>query len=196
VYTVRGRTAGGRADFRIEEMDLATGGVSRLIAWGVDPSVSVDGKQIVWDQIDPDSQGESLTVANSDLSAIRVLVTPQSKLALFNSQVFSPDGTKVAFAAVDLGSALPGGGLPARGASAAVLHPFAQDVWLVNTDGSGLRRLAEIAENMPSLTWSGDGSSLYALGPSALWQINPATGQADQVGPGVAPAQISWLSGP
>jgi hypothetical protein len=196
LYTVRGRTAGGRADFRIEKIDLSGGQRARFIDWGVDPATSKDGKKLVWDQIDPDSQAEALMVANVDLSGRKSLVDATSKLALFSSQVFSPDGTKIAFAAVDLNQ-ITGGALPLgrRGAAVAAQHPYAQDVWIVNTDGSGLRRLAEIAENMPSLTWSGDGSVLYALGASALWKIDPNSGKADEIALGIPQAQIVWLSG-
>ncbi len=147
-------------------------------------------------EIDPDSQQESLTVAGIDLKDKKALVTATSKLALFNSQVFSPDGKQVAFAAVDLSSIGPGGRLPGPGAGAAfAAHPFAQDVWIVNTDGTGLRRLAEIAENMPSLSWSGDGSAIYALGPGAFWKIDPVTGKSEQIAQGIPLGQIVWLSG-
>jgi Tol biopolymer transport system component len=197
LYTVRGRTAGGRADFRIEKIDISTGKITRFLDWGVDPATSKDGKKVVWDQIDPDSQAEALMVANVDLSARKTLVDATSKLSLFSSQVFSPDATKVAFAAVDLNQ-ITGGALPLGrlGAAVAVQHPYAQDVWVVNSDGTGLRRLAEIAENMPSLTWSGDGSVLYALGASALWRIDPDSGKADEIALGIPQAQIVWLSGP
>jgi Tol biopolymer transport system component len=196
LYTVRGRTDNGRADFRIERMDLSTKKSSRFIEWGVDPAISKDGQKVVWDQIDPDSQQEALTVAGIDLQSRKVLVDAKSKLSLFSSQVFSPDGTKIAFAAVDLNSLAPGGSLPLSHASGVfAAHPFAQDVWIVNTDGTGLRRLAEIAENMPSISWSGDGSTVYALGPSALWKIDAATGQADQIAQGIPLGQIVWLSG-
>jgi hypothetical protein len=84
------------------------------------------------------------------------------------------------------------GGLKSYASS---LHPFAQDVWVVNSDGGGLLRLAEIAENMPSLTWSGDGATIYVLGPVATWRIAVASGAAEEIGPGIALAQIVWIGG-
>ncbi len=113
LYTVRGRSDAGRADFRIERMDIASGKSSRFIDWGVDPAISKDRQKVVWDQIDPDSQRETLTVAGLDLNDKTALVTPTSKLALFTSQVFSPDGKQVAFAAVDISSISPAGAFPA-----------------------------------------------------------------------------------
>jgi Tol biopolymer transport system component len=197
IFTVRGRTAGGRADFRIEKVGIDGGQRTRFVDGGVDPAVSRDGKEIVWDQIDLATQAETLTIASADLQNKKVLASQADKITLFGSKAFSPDGTRIAFTAVDFSSISGGGSLPLghAGASYSLVHPYAQDVWIVNSDGTGLHRLAEIAENMPSLAWSGDGSTIYALGPSAFWRIDAAAGTADQVGLGMAPAQIAWLPG-
>lgn len=196
LYTYRGRTADGVADLHIDRLDLSSGRTSRFIENGVDAAVSNDGTEIVYVAVDPLTQEESLAVASAVIGDRQILVTAENNLALFSSAVFSPDGSTIAFAAVDLSAPLPGGrpAIPtASGAYAA--HPFAQDVWTINADGSGLRRLAEIAENMPSLTWSGDGKALYALGPGSLWRIDPTTGRAEQIAPGIPLGQIVWLSG-
>jgi hypothetical protein len=74
-------------------------------------------------------------------------------------------------------------------------HPFAQDVWLVNRDGSGLKRLGETAENMPSISWAGDGSRLYVIGPGYLWRVDPVAGTAEQVRETGDRAWIVWLDG-
>lgn len=198
LYTYRGRGAGGSgSDVRIERLDVKTGKSVRFIDSAVDPSVSRDGKWVVYVGVDPATQEEALLLASLDLSVKRTLVAASGKLALFSSQVFSPDGSKVAFAAIDLEQLQPGGlSAPGRLGVYAAPHPFAGDVWVVNADGSGLKRLAEIAENMPSLTWSGDGSTVYALGGGAWWKIDAATGLAEQMAAGIPQAQIVWLSGP
>ena len=195
LYTVRGRGQGGGTDFRIERLDLTTGKTSRFIDGGVDPATSRDGRKVAWNEIDPVSRAEALTVASVSLGDAKILADTSNKLTLFSSQVFSPDGTKVAFAAVDM-SSITGGSLPAGRGALSASHPFAQDVWIVNADGTGLRRLAEIAENMPSLSWSGDGGALYALGSQAFWQIDPVSGKTTQIAQGNPQAQIVWLSGP
>ena len=68
-----------------------------------------------------------------------------------------------------------------------------EDVWIVNSDGTGLKRLAEIAENQPSLAWTSDGSTLFAVGATAFWKIDAASGKAQQAGSGVPLGQIIWL---
>jgi Tol biopolymer transport system component len=72
-------------------------------------------------------------------------------------------------------------------------HPFAQDVWLVNPDGSNLRRLTELADNQPSIDWSADGATIYALGATGFWRIDAATGAREPVGFAAALGQIRWL---
>ena len=197
LYTYRGRDATGAADFHVDRFDLRTGVASRFLDWGVDAVASRDGRHIAYVAVDPRTQEETLTLSTADLKASRELVTSASNLGLFSALAFSPDGTRVAFAAVDLAAPIRGGAslLPAASRVFAA-HPYAQDVWIVNADGSGLRRLADIAENMPSLTWSGDGTIVYAQGPGALWKLDAAGSRAEQIGPGVALGQIVWLSGP
>ncbi len=196
LFSYRGRDAAGFADFHIDRIDVTTGRTSRYIERAVDPSVSRDRKSIVYVAIDDKTDDEALTVASVDLKEKRAIVTSASNLALFSSAVFSPDGSKVAFAAVDLTSPPSGRGLgPPSGLGIYAAHPFLEDVWIVNVDGTGLRRLAELAENMPSLTWNGDGTVLYALGAGAWWKVEVATGKAEQIGPGVPLGQIVWLSG-
>jgi hypothetical protein len=195
LYTYRGRDSAGLPDFRIERLDLESGESRRYIEDAIDPAVSKDGSSIVYVFVDPVTQAETLTLATADLARTTSLVGNDSNLALFSAQVFSPDGSRIAFAAVDLTQPLEGGSLPARVGGLFAAHPFAQDVWMVNSDGSGLRRVAEVAENMPSIAWSADGAFLYVLGPGAFWRLDAATGEAVKVAAGVPLGQIATLPG-
>jgi hypothetical protein len=195
LYTYRGRNASGEPDFRIERLDLKSGESRRYIEDAIDPAVSQDRSRIVYVFVDPVTQAEILTLSSADLRAKTPLVGNDSNLALFSAQAFSPDGSRIAFAAVDLTQPLEGGSLPPGAPGVFAAHPFAQDVWVVNADGSGLRRLAEVAENMPSIAWSADGAFIYVLGPGAFWRIDVATGEALKVAAGVPLGQIAALSG-
>jgi hypothetical protein len=66
---------------------------------------------------------------------------------------------------------------------------------LINVDGTGLHRVADIAENMPSVSWSADGRSLYVLGPGYLWRLDPATGGAEMLRESGERGAIIWLEG-
>jgi Tol biopolymer transport system component len=191
LIAVRGRDALGLPDARIEQVDLRTGARTRFISNAAAPVVSPDRTLLAYIATNPLTQDERLMVANINNAHARPLVARENGLALLESVVFSPDGTRLAFAAVDLTGDDSGASLPASGsASRAATHPFAQDIWVVNTDGSGLRRVADLGENVPSITWSPDGSTLYVLGPSALWRVDLASGVSLAIGPGAPLSQI------
>jgi Tol biopolymer transport system component len=193
LVAVHGRNAQGLSDRRIDAVDPRTGRRNRLIENAVDPAVGPDGASLLYLSIEPLSEAEELTVSSvTNLAQKQVLAGTRQGLALISSAVWSPDGTKVAFAAVDLNA--PGSTLvPGRPNAAALAHPFAQDIWVVNRDGSDLRRLIELSDNQPSLDWSADGASIYALGATGFWRIEIATGRREQVGLGAPLGHIHLL---
>jgi Tol biopolymer transport system component len=199
----RGFDASGSTS-RIERIDAASGTREVVLEDAAMGGLSPDRSAIVYTTIDPETRVQRLVIdelATDD--APRVLVDEFDGLALFSAVAFSPDGSAVAFAAVDLNSAVaPHGPAAPRGASIALstagtlTHPFAQDIWLVNPDdGTGLHRIADIAENMPSVSWSGDGSDLFVLGPGFLWRLDPATGEAEMLRQSGERGAIIWLEG-
>jgi Tol biopolymer transport system component len=166
--------------------------------------LSPDRTSIVYTTIDPKTRVQRLVIeALATDDEPRILVDENAGLALFSAVAFSPDGSQLAFAAVDLGGAVPPPKPPSPHGSRSAYetvdvttHPFAQDVWLIDPrDGSGLHRAADIAENMPSVSWSGDGSSLYVFGPGFLWRLSPASGEAEQLRETAEPGAIVWLDG-
>ncbi len=101
--------------------------------------------------------------------------------------VLSPDGRRIAFAA----SAKGGAGTP-------------HDIWVVNSDGSGLRRVTDSKADNTWPTWSPDGTSIAFSGnrgSDGSWQIYqvPAVGGAVQqlthtpVDPGAGPDPVGDL---
>lgn len=172
LFSVRGRTATGTADYRLERIDVATGQRTRLTQNAVDPSVASDGRQMLYISVETATTRETLVLSDVDGGNARDLLPPTPVLTLLGSAVMSPDGTQVAFAAGDLAGAL--GSRSPR--SMAAEHPFFQDVWLINADGTNLRRIAEVVEKSLSLSWSPDGKSIYAMGTEKFRRIDLATG--------------------
>jgi sugar lactone lactonase YvrE len=107
----------------------------------------------------------------------------------------SPDGTQVAFAAGDLNGALAGGASPRSAGFPGFMHPFFQDVWLINADGSNLRRVAEVVERSLSLSWSPDGASIYAMGTEQFRRVDVASGAVTVLGEGAPQAGV-FVYGP
>ncbi len=185
LYVVRGRDQFGLPDFRLESFDMRSNTRTRLIEHAVDAGVSPDGKSIAYIFYQPASdEGEKFFINElGSNSKPRLLVPQDSGLLLIQSPAFSPDGSKIAFAASSNFATSPSpsaGGLLAASAS----HPTLQDVWVVNRDGSGLKRLSGIVESQPSVDWSSDGKFIYALGGGGFWKVEVATGQTQQIGPG------------
>jgi Tol biopolymer transport system component len=187
----------------IERVDLASGGNEVVLRDAAMGALSPDRTSIVYMTIDSQTRVQRLVV--EDIAADdepRVLVDEYDKLALFSSATFSPDGTQLAFAAVDLSTSTKPPELPTAPSGShtynvalATTHPFAEDVWLVNTDGTDLRRLGDLAENIPSISWAGDGSKIYALGPAFLWRIDPVAGEAEMIRQSNQRGSIIWLEG-
>src|SRR5438067_118329 len=102
LITVEGQTPDKLPDFRTEILDLGSGSRRRLIDGAINAALSPDGKQIVYVNVDPLTQEESLIATDKNVSAKRTLAAGNSGLGLFTSPVFSPDARSVTFAAVDL----------------------------------------------------------------------------------------------
>jgi Tol biopolymer transport system component len=195
LVTVRSRDASGRADYWTDVFDPRTDGRRRFIDDAIDPAVSPDGASVLFVAIEPQSQYEELVVAGlNDVTRRRVLSGTGHGHALITSAAWSPDGSQVAFAAVDLNAPVivetPS---PLPTTTARLAHPFAQDIWVVNSDGSGLRRLAELTDNQPSIDWSADGRSIYALGITGFWRIDASTGEREAVAIDLPLGHIRWV---
>ena len=107
-----------------------------------------DGRSIVLDGMD-DPKAD-LNYRDSDLYVVDVATGTRRKLieerGVWSDPVVSPDGRRVAFT-----------GHPATKASYR-----ASDLYIVNLDGSGLRKISGTLDRDPAnLTWARDGSGLY-----------------------------------
>jgi Tol biopolymer transport system component len=191
--------AAGRSFSRILRVDSLSGSHEVMLDDAAMGALSPDRKALVYTIVDPRTRVEQLAIGDAEGRSPRILVSDGDGLSLFITAAFSPDGSQIAFAAVDFADLLqPPGPAPSgspRFPAVEALHPFAQDVWLINRDGSGLKRLGDIAENMPSLTWSGDGRAIYVIGPAFLWKLDPGTGGHQRLRESGGRSSIIWLEG-
>jgi Tol biopolymer transport system component len=188
---------------RIEKVDIAKSTRTVVLDNAAMGAISPDGKSIAYTAIDPQTRVQHLVIENLTTDdQPRILVDEYAGLALFSAVTFSPDGSELAFAAVDLGT-IPPPPMPAsrsdavwKGAVQTLTHPFAEDAWVINpSDATGLHRMADMGENMPSLTWSGDSAWVYALGPGFLWRLDPAASTGEQLRQSTGAGAILWLEG-
>jgi hypothetical protein len=75
---------------------------------------------------------------------------------------------------------------------AAAAHGLPWDVWLLNVDGSNLRRLTYMVEDDPSLAWSPDGRWLAIQGGYGLTLVEPVGTRTDRLSRKEAFGAIDW----
>jgi Tol biopolymer transport system component len=188
-FSVRGRDNAGTADYRVERIDLRSGQRSRVAQNQVDPSVAPGARQLLTISVETSTTRETVLLGGVDGSAVRDLLPQLPVLTLVGSAVMSPDGSQVAFAAGDLAGAM------AAPRARAAVHPFFQDIWLINADGSDLRRVAEVVERTLSLSWSPDGRYIYAMGTERFRRVDAVTGEVVVLGEGAQSAGIYFYEG-
>jgi Tol biopolymer transport system component len=175
-------------DYLIQRFDAQTGERETVLKDALAFALSPDGERISYSRLDQ-AVGEifeSVALAGGEA---QVLVAQEEMLQPYNSPRYSPDGTVIAFAAAEQPQAPPTGRLAAP---ARTTDGFPQDIWLVDAAGGEPRLLAELKEDLPSLTWSGDGKHIYVLGANGLNDVDVETGAVTRIGEGAFHGQVDW----
>jgi Tol biopolymer transport system component len=198
--------------FRIDRLTLSTGASATLINNAQYPSVSWDGKQIVFIDFPQDNfDAATLAIADIDGGHEQKLLTNQRGFQGFFAPHLSPSGNQVAFAAVGGPLQLPGSATP--GARVGGVHEFAwpaakigdllgpdtaqadgspYQVWVTNLDGTGLHTLSNLREDLPFPLWQADGKAILFLGAGGLYLANSDGTDIKRIGGGVPHGEIAW----
>jgi DNA-binding beta-propeller fold protein YncE len=168
------------ADARIRIIDLATGSDTPLFGGAVtaserDPAFSPDGSRIAYGGAD------GLHVVDADGRGDRAI------LDRGYAPTWSPDGRSLAFVVSEGGTGL--------GNQADLASPPTYSIWVVDADGTGARRVDEIASNdgPSSPAWSPDGTRLaFSAGSSAssdaVYVLELGSGHIERIAAGTRPA--------
>lgn len=162
-------------DFGIARVP-ATGGQREVIATeAAFPTLSADGTRMAGVYQHPEDGTTTLWMSAPDGSGSRTIIAAGVSEAI-TAPRFSPDGTQIVYSALvppeerPLRLATPTprrqAGLfdllaPRPAAAAGLTHGIPKDLWLVGSDGTGLRRLTRLVEDDPAAVWSPDGSTLF-----------------------------------
>ena len=186
----------GRVLYTLQRIDVTTGERTTLRDDVLAFDISPDRKRIVYARLAV-TTGETLHAVDIDgISNPVELVAVDESLAPFNSPDFSPGGDRIAFAAADQNMALPTGQrMVTSQPMSTALDGLPQDIWLIDAEGSSPQLVADLKEDIPALTWGGDGEYIYVLGVNALSEINLDNGAIREIGEGVFHGQIVWAPG-
>lgn len=185
----------------VERLDLATGVRAPVIQDAVNPAVAPDGGRIAYIADGVGEQPAGLWTATPDGSDRRFLVplTPDpAGLPTMLSPRFSPDGSRIAYAAADLTGGWTPPNAPPRRAfhlpwqpRVAAAHGLPMDIWLIAVNGGTPERLTHLGEDEPVPAWSPDGRQLAVIATGGLYLV-PLGGDARRIGHGAFGGQLDW----
>jgi Tol biopolymer transport system component len=167
---------GGMRLQEIVRVNATTGEVLPLFEDALDPTISPDGTLLAYLRAADSAIDERAPIAGIEIStldgmAARQVVDGTPFLSL-RAPRFSPDGRQLVFAA----SGGPESGAPAGlpgwlEPPAALAHGQPWDLWVVDVDGSNLRRLAALREDEPQAAFSPDGRELAVMSAGGLYRM-------------------------
>ncbi|MCX6024607.1 MAG: hypothetical protein NTZ05_23325 [Chloroflexi bacterium] len=186
---------------QVERVEVAGRQRAVVVPQASSASRSADGKLLAYVKTDPATYAQDLWVAGADGAGAQRL---EAFSALF-APAFSPDGSRLVFGAVGdptgPGAKGPGvaylprmlDGLLDWAPRIAEAHGVPWDLWILNSDGSGLRRLTQIAEDAPFAIWSPDGKQIAFSGERALYVVDPDGRNLMRVADEYGSAGLSWV---
>ena len=172
-------------DIALRRLDFSTLSTTLVLPDALNADVSPDGRHITYlpSFNAPDPSG----IWQADLSGSNPrLLFHHPAFDEYHAPRFSPDGRHVVFTASG-GPDVPGGATPiARSRtlqfpqvaiSAVSAHGLPADLWLIDIDGSNLRRLTNVREDMPTPAWLPDSSGLVFQGLRGIYLYHLASGR-------------------
>ena len=180
---------------RIERVLSDGSGRGVVLDEGRQPSAAPDGTRFVYARTR--NQGAALLIWSRLDGAVQTLV-PEGRFADVAYPQFSPGSDQVAFVAPQSGLAeqrTPRFALDALfGPAVAFAHGIPWDPWVINADGTGMRRVAETAADEPSVAWSPDQQQLFVYSGTGSFIVAPASGELTPLAFVKGYGPVVWLA--
>lgn len=184
----------------LQRFDAESGARSAVLRDVLAYSISPDGKMLAYAKLASET-GEAFEVVPLSGGSPETLVAAAEQLAPFNSPDHSPAGDSIAFASADQTQApqfqpgTPRGGIRPLGRFASPSPDgLPQDIWTVPAEGGRPVLVADLKEDLPALTWNGDGTKIYVLGVAGLYEVDVVNGATTRIGDGTFHGQITWTA--
>jgi Tol biopolymer transport system component len=190
----------------IVRVDAATGERQQVLNDARDPTIAHDGKLMAYVHFDDQSAAFSLHIAAPDGSGDREVIGAGA-FSDFYAPRFFPNGTRIVVAAIG-GPVTDEQGNPVQPSSESPLqqvlglfapttaeaHGAPWDLWVVNTDGSGLRRLPGVREDTPMAAISPDGTYLVMMGAGGIYLMDADGGHLRKIDPLGEHGGLDWAA--
>jgi len=188
----------------VVRFDLASGQEQPIVSGALDPALSRDGRQLAYLKFDDEGVVMHLDVADPDGANSRRIIDGTPFLGFFAPR-FTPDGTQIIVAAIEgpetdeQGYPIKSSGSIFDGVFALLEPPSAEahgapwDMWIVNVDGSGLRRLTYFYEDQPMAAFSPDGSDMVLMGYNGFYRMNLDGTNLRRINPDGDHGAVDWL---
>jgi mono/diheme cytochrome c family protein len=194
-------------DLQIVRITLATGAQQPILNDALDPASSRDGRQLAYLKLSADGYTMSLNIATPDGSNSREIIGGQDFQGFYAPR-FAPDGKQIIVAAIGGPETDPQGN-PIKASAPSPLsrllglfapptaeaHGLPWDLWEVNTDGSGLRRMTNFYEDLPMVAFSPSGKQVAVMGYGGIYLMNPDGSQLRRIDPLGDHGGLDWLPG-
>lgn len=170
--------------FQVVRVDPQTGAQQVALADARDLTFSRDGRRIAFVRWRKDLSSFTLSVAAPDGSGERALTSGSAFPDLYAPR-FSPDGQRIIFMSTG-GPPTDEQGRPRTAVAQPALdrllgwlapptaeaHGAPWDLWSINADGSGLRRLTNIHEDTPMAAFAPDGRTIALMGAGGIYLLD------------------------
>jgi Tol biopolymer transport system component len=182
---------------QIEELDVESGSRSLLVDDASSPSASPDGRWITYDR----QMGRAWSIWGFDRNTgAEHEIVPPTWFDDADVPAFAPDSRTIAFAAAGpgpldltpLGRVNGFGATLRRTAHAHDLIGALFDLWTIQADGSGLRRVAVLFSMQPALAWSPGGRHVAVWSSLGLQIVDVDTGGWRLINAPGASGSTSW----
>jgi mono/diheme cytochrome c family protein len=189
--------------FQIVGVDIATGTRQVILEDARDPTFSRNGAQMAYLHYSKTYAALELQVAAPDGSGARQLTRAGAFSDLYAPR-FSPDGAWLVFAAIG-GPVTDDQGYPRASSHSpldqllgliepptAEAHGAPWDIWVINTDGSGLRRLPNVREDTPMALVAPTGQQIVMMGAGGIYLMKPDGSDLRKIDPVGDHAGLDW----